>query len=189
LKISTKELVLVTMFAALTAIGAFIRIPIPYVPFTLQFLFCAFSGILLGSRLGALSQIIYLFIGLMGIPVFTQGGGPGYIFKPTFGYLLGFIIGAYVIGRLTERIKKLTLGRAFSSIVAGMLFIYLIGVPYLYMIYNLYIGSPKSFKWAMVYGFLPFIGGDILLSFLIAIVSVKIIPILRKAKLIDFSNR
>lgn len=79
-----RDLILVAMFAALTAIGAFIKIPIPYVPFTLQFLFCAFAGMILGARLGALSQIIYVAIGLAGIPVFTEGGGIGYVFKPTF---------------------------------------------------------------------------------------------------------
>lgn len=61
---NTRNLILVAMFAALTSIGAFIKVPIPYVPFTLQYLFCAVAGIILGSRLGALSQIVYVAIGL-----------------------------------------------------------------------------------------------------------------------------
>ena len=84
-KISTKNLILIGLFAALIVAGAFIKIPIPYVPFTLQFLFILFAGMLLGKRLGLLSQVVYLLIGLTGAPVFTNGGGPGYVLQPTFG--------------------------------------------------------------------------------------------------------
>lgn len=72
MKMETRELILVSLFAALTAIGAFIRIPIPYVPFTLQFLFCAFAGILLGSKLRAISQIVYVLVGLIGVPALQR---------------------------------------------------------------------------------------------------------------------
>ena len=79
-KLSTKSLILCSLFAALIAVGAFIKIPIPVVPFTLQVLFTTLAGLLLGPKLGAISVGIYLLIGLIGIPVFTQGGGPSYIF-------------------------------------------------------------------------------------------------------------
>ena len=82
-----KELVLFSLFTALTAIGAFIRVPVPLCPFTLQLLFTTLSGLILGSRKGAASVAVYVAFGLSGVPVFTQGGGPGYIFQPTFGYL------------------------------------------------------------------------------------------------------
>ena len=97
-KLSTKSLILCSLFAALIAVGAFIKIPIPVVPFTLQVLFTTLAGLLLGPKLGAISVGIYLLIGLIGIPVFTQGGGPSYIFQPTFGYLIGFLIGTYFTG-------------------------------------------------------------------------------------------
>lgn len=84
-----KELVLFSLFTALTAIGAFIRVPVPLCPFTLQLLFTTLSGLILGSRKGAASVAVYVALGLSGVPVFTQGGGPGYIFQPTFGYLWG----------------------------------------------------------------------------------------------------
>ena len=67
------------MFAALIAVGAFIRIPIPYVPFTLQLFFTTLAGLLLGPKLGAASSLVYMITGLIGIPIFTEGGGPGYI--------------------------------------------------------------------------------------------------------------
>ena len=116
MKLATKEIILVALFAALTAAGAFIKIPIPYVPFTLQFLFCALAGILLGAKLGGLSQISYVAMGLIGIPVFTEGGGPAYIFQPTFGYLIGFIMGSYVIGKITETMDLLTFWKALGAV-------------------------------------------------------------------------
>lgn len=70
---STLSLVMIAMFAALTAIGAFIKVPLPVVPFTLQIVFVLLAGSLLGSRNGLLSQSVYIGIGLVGLPVFTQG--------------------------------------------------------------------------------------------------------------------
>lgn len=176
----TKDIILVGLFAALTAIGAFIKIPIPYVSFTLQFLFCAYAGILLGARLGALSQIVYVAIGLIGLPIFTEGGGPGYVLKPTFGYLIGFIVSAYVIGKITERINKINFASLLSAVTAGLIVLYVIGVVYLFMIMNLYLHLNKSFLWAVINGCFLFIGKDFVLSVMIALSGVKIIPILKK---------
>ncbi|MBS3969060.1 MAG: biotin transporter BioY, partial [Clostridia bacterium] len=78
------KITLVAMFASLTAVGAFIKIPIPYLPITLQVFFVFLAGILLGPRLGALSQIVYLTLGLVGLPIFAEGGGLGYVFHPSF---------------------------------------------------------------------------------------------------------
>lgn len=174
-----KDIILVALFAALTAIGAFIKFPIPFVPFTLQYLFCAFAGILLGARLGALSQIVYVGLGLLGLPIFTQGGGPDYIFKPSFGYLIGFAAAAYVIGKLTEKIKRLTFIKALLSVLVGLVFVYLFGVSYLYLIMNLYLHLNKSVGWVVVNGFIIFIGKDLVLSIIIALSSVKIVPVLK----------
>ncbi|OOM13910.1 biotin transporter BioY [Clostridium saccharobutylicum] len=175
---NTRSLILVSMFAALTAIGAFIKIPIPFVPFTLQYLFCALSGMILGSKLGALSQIVYVTIGLIGIPVFTEGGGINYIFKPTFGYLIGFIVAAYVIGKIREKVKKLTFLKAVLILLLGLFFIYLFGVVYIYISYNLYLGQKISFYFAFFYGFVVCIAGDLILTIFSAYISVKVLPIL-----------
>ncbi len=182
---NTRDLILVAMFAALTAIGAFIKVPIPYVPFTLQYLFCALAGVILGSRLGALSQIVYVAIGLAGVPVFTEGGGFNYIFKPTFGYLIGFIIAAYVIGKIRENIKELTFTKAVLMMLAGLFFVYLLGVVYLYVSYNLYLGKNITFYFAFFYGFVVCIAGDLILTVFAAYISTKLLPILRKNRYID----
>jgi biotin transport system substrate-specific component len=178
---NTRNLILVAMFAALTAVGAFIKVPVPYVPFTLQYLFCALAGIILGSKLGALSQIVYVAMGLVGVPVFTEGGGIGYIFKPTFGYLIGFIVAAYVIGKIREKVKELTFFKTIFIMLFGLFFIYLFGVLYLYIIYNLYLGKNISFYFAFFYGFVVCIAGDLVLTIFAAYVSTKLLPVLRKS--------
>ena len=137
-----KELVLFSLFTALTAIGAFIRVPVPLCPFTLQLLFTTLSGLILGSRKGAASVAVYVALGLSGVPVFTQGGGPGYIFQPTFGYLLGFIAGAWLTGKLSEHMEKLSFARILFANLAGLLVVYLFGMVYVYIINNYYLNTP-----------------------------------------------
>lgn len=179
MKIKTREMILVALFTALTAVGAFINIPIGPAPISLQFLVTALAAILLGSKLGALSQAVYVVLGLMGIPIFTGGGGISYIFKPTFGYLIGFIVGCYIIGKLSENIKNKTFTKLFLSIMAGIIVIYLIGVPYMFLILKYVMGANITIAGAIKAGFLVFIPGDILKSILSAAIGVKLIPVIK----------
>ncbi len=181
MKIKTRDMILISMFAALTAIGAFIKIPTPIVPFTLQFLFCAYSGIFLGARYGLYSQLLYVGIGLIGIPVFASGGGPTYVLQPTFGYLIGFILCAYIVGKLTEKLEKVTFVKVFAPVLAGLFFVYVCGVSYLYMIINLYMKKEMSIGKAIAVGFTPYITSDFILSVLVAVTSLYVIPVIRKA--------
>lgn len=98
LRITPRSMAYCALFTALIAIGTFIKIPIPYIPITFQVMFVLLAGMLLGPRLGALSVALYVTIGLVGLPVFTQGGGFGYVLQPTFGYLIAFIFAAYLTG-------------------------------------------------------------------------------------------
>ena len=181
----TRDMILISLFAALTAIGAFIKIQIGLVPFTFQFFFCAFAGVLLGSRKAFISQVLYVAIGLIGIPIFANGGGFTYIFQPTFGYLLGFIGCGFTVGYLSERIQKMTFPKMLGSVLAGLAVIYLIGVPYLYMIVKLYMGkSAYTMGAAIAGGFLPYIIPDLILSVIVAITSAYTLPKLKSARLI-----
>lgn len=181
MKIKTRDMILISTFAALTAIGAFIKIPTPMVPFTLQFIFCAYAGMFLGSRHGLYSQLLYVGIGLAGIPIFANGGGLTYIFQPTFGYLLGFMGCSYIVGKFTENQKQISFKSVLPAVIAGLAFVYLVGVSYLYMIVNLYMGKAMSVQAAIAAGFLPYITTDLLQSLLIAATSVYVIPALRRA--------
>ena len=87
----TRDLIYCALFAALTAIGAFIHFQFMHATITLQCFFTAMAGLLLGARLGALSQALYVGLGLVGLPIFAAGGGFSYVFNPTFGFLLGLI--------------------------------------------------------------------------------------------------
>jgi biotin transport system substrate-specific component len=178
----TKDLVLIALFTALTIVGGFLNIPTPTVSFSLQFVFCAYAGVLLGAKRALLSQLLYIAIGLAGLPVFTKGGGISYIFQPSFGFILGFAVCAFVIGLLVERAQNPGMLRLLASVMAGLLMTYLVGVPYLYFMVNHLAapGSEISFATAISLGFTPFILFDMLKVVLVAVTGVKILPVLRR---------
>ena len=97
------HMLLAALFAALTAVGAFLKIPVGTVSFTLQVFFTCMAGVLLGPYWGALSQLVYVALGLAGLPIFTMGGGLTYFAVPTFGFLLGLIPMAFVVGLLSRK--------------------------------------------------------------------------------------
>lgn len=153
--LNIRNMILTALFAALTAVGAFIIIPLQPVPITLQTLFTLLSGALLGSSLGALSQIIYLFLGIIGLPVFAQGtSGPGILAGPTGGYLWGFIIASFLVGKLLETRKEPKTGWVVLSLILGTVIIYLSGIIQLSWVTK--IGIKK----AILVGVLPFLFGD-----------------------------
>jgi biotin transport system substrate-specific component len=155
-RISVRGMVFSAMLAALTAVGAFIAIPIGPVPITAQTLFVHLSGTLLGSRLGALSQFIYVLVGVIGLPVFHGGGsGLGHLLGPTGGYLIGFIVGGgYLTGKLVEIKKKPGFGWIVLACVAGLIGIYVLGVAHLSLVADL------PLRKAIAGGVVPFLTGD-----------------------------
>lgn len=179
---STVSLAYMALFAALTAIGAFIKIPLPYVPFTLQVLFVFFAGSLLGSKRGMQSQLVYVGIGLAGLPVFTQGGGIGYFLQPTFGYLIGYIAGAFVVGWIIERIDNPKTYQFILANLAGLLVVYLIGVPYLYMALNVWMGIPSSWAHVWMIGFVYSILGDIVMSVIAGVLVTRLYKVFGKVR-------
>ena len=159
MKTNSRDLILSALFAALTAVGAFLKIPFGVSSLTLQFLFTALAGVLLGPRWGALSQAAYVLMGLVGIPVFTQGGGLGYLLQPTCGFLFGLIPAAWLIGRLTE--QKTGFGRVFLASLGGLAVLYLVGIPYMYLILNVYLGKGMSLFAVLNAGMFLFLPGDL----------------------------
>lgn len=170
---SIYKMTLVAMFAALTAVGAFVQIPIPPVPFTLQVFFVFLSGVLLGPKLGALSQIVYVSIGLVGIPIFSAGGGPGYIFHPTFGFLIGFIFVSFFVGWFLSANEKLSFAKTLAVCVAGVVILYIIGVPYMNIILNRVLGFEVTMLHSFI-GMIPFFLGDIAKAVGVALIAPRI---------------
>lgn len=170
----TKSLVYIAVFAALIAIGAFIRIPFGLVPATLQTAFVMMAGLALGPTKATVSVLIYLALGLAGLPIFTAGGGFDYIFYPTFGYLLGFVFAAWMTGFLFRKFKQKTLFAAVCAGLAGVFAVYLIGLPYLYLIKNIYFNTPIGVNVLFVQCFLIFLPGDLLTMFLSATLVIRL---------------
>ncbi len=176
-RISTQELVLGGVFTTLIAVGAFIKIPVPVVPFTLQFLFTMLAGLLLGGRRGAMSVGVYILLGLIGLPIFAEGGGFWYILKPSFGYLLGFMLAAYVTGRMVERRARLSTGWVIAVNFLGLFIVYAAGMIYYYVICNYVIDTPIALGPLFLYCFVLAVPGDICLCVLAAILTVRVKPV------------
>jgi biotin transport system substrate-specific component len=137
-KLRSNTLFLVTIFALLTAAAAQISIPVKPVPFTLQTMMVVLAGAFLGARAGAYSQLLYLALGIIGLPVFAQTADMSYgiarIFGPTGGYLLSFPLAAFVTGLIIEKYKSYLM--VALSMFLGNLLIILSGVLYLNMFIN-----------------------------------------------------
>ena len=181
-RISTQELVLGGVFTTLIAVGAFIKIPVPVVPFTLQFLFTMLAGLLLGGRRGAMSVGVYILLGLIGLPVFAEGGGFWYILQPSFGYLLGFMLAAYVTGRMVERRARLSTGWVIAVNFLGLFIVYAAGMIYYYVICNYVIDTPIALGPLFLYCFVLAVPGDICLCVLAAILTVRVKPVFDKMR-------
>ena len=168
------------MFAALSAIGAFIRVPLPICPFTLQLTFTTLAGLLLGRRLGALSVAIYVITGLLGVPVFTEGGGFHYVLKPTFGYIIGFIAGTYTTGAIVGDAAEPSYIRIFLASVAGVVVAYLFGVVYMYVICNCVLDEALGVQTAIMTCFVLLLPKDIVLAAITSLIARRLIPVFRK---------
>jgi len=149
-----KDVLLVLSFAILTGICAKLKIEIGLVPITMQTFGVLISGALLGAKRGALSQIVYLLFGLLGVPWFARGGGIGYIFSPTFGYIVGFVLAAFVVGLLCERGFDRKIKSAILAMFIGNILIYIPGL--------FWLGKFVGWRKVLSVGFFPFVVGDIL---------------------------
>ncbi|HOG61954.1 MAG TPA: biotin transporter BioY [Sedimentibacter sp.] len=175
---SVRDITQIGIFTALTAVGAFISIPIGPVPITLQSFFILLSGIILGSKKAMFSQITYLLLGLIGFPIFSGfSGGLQHIFKPSFGFIIGYVAAAYVVGKLTE--EKTASQYLWAAVFAGTLIIYTFGLPYMYYILNIMLNSNLSIVKILQLGMFAFIPGDMLKAVIIVFFAQKISPLLK----------
>ena len=163
----TRYLILSAIFAVLTALGTWLRIPTPISSFTLQTFFCAMAGLLLGSRWGAVSMAVYLLLGVVGLPVFTVGGGFAAFVTPTGGFLLGLVPMAWVAGK----VKK-----SFPACLLGLLVLYAVGLPWMHTVITVYLQKPWSVRQTLLYGMLAFLLWDLLKMALAAWLCKKIRP-------------
>lgn len=179
----THNMILCALFAALIAAGAFIRIPVPVVPFTLQFLFAMLAGLLLGGKLGCVSVTIYIGMGLIGLPVFVEGGGLAYVLKPSFGYIIGFAVGAHVTGTIANKVSNPGYKWLLTANFIGLAIVYLFGMFYYYLLSAFYLGDPIGLWPLFLYCFVLAVPGDIVLCVIGGILGKRLIPIMKRNRM------
>lgn len=176
--LSTRELVLAALFAAATAVLAYVRIPIPLgpVPITGQSFGFMLAGMLLGPGLGAMSIFVYVLMGVIGLPVFSGGtAGIGILLGPTGGYLWGGIAGAWVAGLITGGAGRpgFTYVKALAAAVVGGIVVgYTAGVGQLAFVTGL------GWREALLAGAVPFLLGDGFKAAVAAGVAVRLAPLM-----------
>ena len=152
-----KQLLLCALFAAMTAVGIFIKIPIPgtMLVFTMQTFFVFLAGMLLTPKYALISQLVYVAIGLLGIPVFSKGGGIGYVLEPSFGFLPGFALCALLLSllirkRITEKQTPVSIIKTGLLSLIPIIAMYALGVAYMYAVLNLYLNTPVTLGYVIV---------------------------------------
>ncbi|WP_134171415.1 biotin transporter BioY [Breznakia blatticola] len=178
--LSTKHISYMALFSVLIAMGAFIKLPISIVPITLQTLFVVLAGLVLGKVYAPIAVLVYILVGLIGLPVFSTGGGPSYIFYPSFGYLIGFVFGSYAVGKLTS--DKSNVVKNFVVCILGMLVIYIFGVGYFVFIQYVYYGKVFEASWVLYFLFLVYLPGDLLSCFVASLLYKRLPKIQIKRK-------
>lgn len=158
----TRNLAMTSVMAALMCLAGMVLHWAPgLVPFSVLPIFVYLSGLILGAEYAALAMLVYIVLGLFGFPVFATApfGGFGYILKPTFGFLLGYIAAAFVVGYIY---REASLRRAIIGVLAGLVIIYLFGLSYLYIILRWLLHQQTSVAGVLMIGFVPFILGDLI---------------------------
>ncbi|WP_053218787.1 biotin transporter BioY [Virgibacillus senegalensis] len=182
-KFTAADLSMGAVFVGLMAIGANIAVWFPFlaipiggvsVPLSLQTFFAILAGLLLGRRLGVFTMLTYLMIGFAGVPVFANmKSGPFILFDYTGGFLLSFLAVAFFTGWIAEKLKRPNVLTLTIASFAGVAANYLIGVSYMYIAMNTWLGLHISYQAAWL-GMAPFLVKDIGLTIIAALLILKI---------------
>ena len=176
-----KMLIVTALFAAIIGIMAQITIPLPLVPITGQTLAIGLAATILGKKYGTLSVIVYIMLGIAGLPVFSgMSSGLGVVFGPTGGYIIGFLPAAFFIGWILERFG-FTVTTAIIANIIGMIITLSFGSVWLKFVAEL------SWMAAITGGVIPFIIVGIIKAVLAAIVGILVRNRLTSAKLLPTS--
>ncbi|KZX16692.1 biotin transporter BioY [Methanobrevibacter curvatus] len=178
---TVEKIVMVFLMAALTGLAAQIVIPLPWtpIPITFQTFAVLVAGLLLGKKMGALSQIVYLALGTIGLPWFAEtSGGLSVILGANCGYFIGFIIAAYFVGYLSEKYSKSRKFRfmTLTMLIANFACIYIPGLLILAIWCNFNMGGFPNIYNLLIMGLIPFIAGDLVKVLSASAVSKLFLP-------------
>lgn len=161
MKITAKDMARVGVFAALhVAAAVFLRFGgESLVPFSLVPFMAFLAAFALGGRLGSLSLVVYCLLGLLGLPVFAKApyGGLVYVLQPTFGFVLGFIVSAWAVGKVNIAKNR----GALLAVVLGVVLVYAVGVPYFYAMLRFYFRRSITWGWVFSVAVLPYLALDL----------------------------
>ena len=176
-KIKIYDVVMMAISLALVIICSKISIPIGAIPLTLQTFAVFLISLILGVKKSFIVFLTYIILGLIGLPVFSSGGGIQYIFMPSFGFIIGFIVAAPIVG-IASKSDKFYLKYITSFI--GLLIINIFGVVYMLIILNLYKGLNKDIIYVLSVAVAPFIAKDIFIVILSCIIYSRLKLVLYK---------
>lgn len=192
-----RTMTLVPIFTVLMIISARIAVAGAPIPITLQLPMVILTGLLLGPWKGAAAQGLYLVMGLIGLPVFSAGGGLSYIFQPTFGFLLGFPVCAFCAGIFSglldgaKRSVFITYTGITLSSVASILVCYIFGGGYFFLFSHLFgagVMEKLSLSEVLVISVLPFIWKDLLMMLPVALIAGRLRKLRALARDINYGN-
>ncbi len=174
---NTKAVAFCSIFAALLAISAYIKIPTTPIPITLQTVIVLLCGFLLPKKQAFWAIVLYIGMGLIGIPVFTEGGGIGYVTKPSFGFILGFPLCAYFVANLSK--DKTNLISLLIHACLALIPLYTLGTVYFLFISKFVLSLPSSIRDIFTYFFVLLLPGDIISAILASFLAGKLRPLLK----------
>ena len=167
------------IFVALMVVGAYVQIPFYPVALTFQTVICVLAGLLLGWKKGAAAMAVYCFMGLVGIPVFSAGGGISYVLKPSFGYIIGFIVAAAVAGLISGK-PEASFRRYLVAAIVAFLANYIVGIPYCMVAAKLL--NVENLVGLLLTGNLLYMPKDLVLCVLAAVLAWKVGPVINKQR-------
>lgn len=173
---STKDITRISLLAALICVSGYLIIPLPFspVPVTAQSLSIMLTGSLLSPLHAFVTVLLFLLLGIIGLPVFAGGSsGLGILLGPTGGYLAGFVLGAVVISIVKGR-KPALLRYGLANFLGGLVVVYVLGVLRLSQVTGMTLNN------AFLVGAVPFLAGDMIKVFLAAVIAWKTIPHLQR---------
>lgn len=182
-KLRTIDLTFGAVFVCLMAVGANVTVWFPMlavpiggatVPLSLQTFFSIIAGLMLGKRLGSISMITYILVGIAGVPIFAgMTAGPMALISPTGGFIISFVFVAFFVGWMAEKAKQPSLPIYLFAAVVGLIVNYTIGVTYMYLAMNTWLNLDISYilAWA---GMIPFLIKDAALASFAALFTVQL---------------
>ena len=173
MKIKIKDLAIMAMMLAILVVCSKISFNIGIISLTLQTFAVASIGLILKWKKALIVFFTYIVMGLIGIPVFSTGGGYQYIFYPSFGFIIGFMLSSFVTGsNLFNKNKWMLIPKA----LLGLIVIDIVGLIYMYLILNFYMDKPSSILYVLEVGFTPFIIKDSISVVLASLIAIRLEP-------------